>query len=126
MRVIHECNFLFQIDDKHTTLDISGGEKWKTLRKSLSPTFSTGKIKGMMEPMAGVADDMLDFIDDKVKNSKNGEINVKEVFQGKIQYTTQTEILKKCETFVCRIREITNLFFFRSCHQHNLPLCFWN
>ena len=52
--------------------------------KSLSPTFSTGKIKGMMEPMAGVADDMLDFIDDKVKDSKNGEINVKEVFQGKI------------------------------------------
>ncbi len=61
-------------------MDISKGETWKALRKNLSPTFSSGKLKGMMEPMSGVADRMMEHIDSLV--TKNPVVDVKDVFQG--------------------------------------------
>ena len=65
------------------TLDLAGGEKWRTLRKHLSPTFTSGKLKGMMGPMQGVADDMMRFIDESMKQSRDGHVDMKAVFQGR-------------------------------------------
>lgn len=41
--------------DSHLTIDIVGGEKWQMLRKGLSPTFTTGRLKGMIDPLKDVA-----------------------------------------------------------------------
>ena len=46
----------------------------------LSPTFTTGKLKGMLEPMEGIADKAIDFITEQVK--KNPKFNIKPVLQG--------------------------------------------
>ncbi len=48
----------------------------------MSPTFSSGKLKGMLEPMAEVAVDMMNFIEEQITASSDGEIDMKRVFQG--------------------------------------------
>ena len=74
---------MIQLDDKHSTLDISGGEKWRALRKSLSPTFTSGKLKAMMEPMAEVADATMDHLEKvHLGEEESGEVDVKKLFQG--------------------------------------------
>ena len=72
-----------QIEEKFTTLDLSGGDIWKNLRKNLSPTFTSGKLKGMMEPMSEVADDMMAFIEKELTRG-NGTVDMKEIFNGNI------------------------------------------
>ena len=72
-----------QIEEKFTTLDLSGGDIWKNLRKNLSPTFTSGKLKGMMEPMSEVADDMMTFLEKEVTQG-NGTVDMKEIFNGNI------------------------------------------
>ena len=69
--VKHADNFpkLFNLEanrDDRKSLEISHGEVWAALRKSLSPIFTSGKLKAMMEPMEGVADNMLAYLDGKV------------------------------------------------------------
>ncbi|XP_059085586.1 probable cytochrome P450 6d4, partial [Tigriopus californicus] len=49
-------------------------------RKNMSPTFSSGKLKGMMEPISEIADDMIQYLNDQIP--KNPDVNVKELFQG--------------------------------------------
>ena len=73
---------MIQIPDRHTTLDISGGGKWRALRKNMSPTFTSGRLKAMMEPMAGVADKMVDRFEELMEASPEGVVDVKETFQG--------------------------------------------
>jgi cytochrome P450 family 6 len=65
--------------DHQITLDLSGGEQWKALRKVMSPTFSSGKLKSMMEPMDAVVDNLVSHLEKEIK--KNPVVSVKEVFQ---------------------------------------------
>ena len=77
--------FYFQlVDDKHSTLDAVGGKKWRDLRKVLSPTFTSGKLKGMLEPMAGVAEQMVNYVDEIYQS--NPMMDIKEVFQGNLDF----------------------------------------
>jgi hypothetical protein len=46
----------------------------------MSPTFSSGKLKGMMEPISEIADDMIQYLNDEIP--KNPDVNAKELFQG--------------------------------------------
>ena len=57
-----------QLPNETTTLDIASGEIWNNLRKNLTPTFTSGKLKAMMEPMAGVGDDMIAHFEKLLKN----------------------------------------------------------
>lgn len=56
------CYFLcFQ----HLTLLDARDDKWRALRKSLSPTFTSGKLKGMLQHMEAVADNMIECLKEK-------------------------------------------------------------
>ena len=68
--------------DAHTTLDAAKGDTWRVLRKNMSPAFSSGKLKGMMEPMESVCNDMTDFIKEEILNGKCQDRDVKEIFTG--------------------------------------------
>ena len=74
------------LSDDQTTLDMSKGETWKALRKIMSPTFTTGRLKSMVEPMTGLADRTIDFLANQVEKNP-GKINVKPILQG---YTLDT------------------------------------
>ena len=48
--------------DNQKTLDLATGDDWRALRKILSPTFTTGKLKGMLEPMDELADRTIEYL----------------------------------------------------------------
>ena len=56
------------------------GDTWHTLRKMLSPAFTTGKLKTMLEPIEGICDKAMDHISKQVE--KNQELDMKPVIQG--------------------------------------------
>ena len=56
------------------------GDTWRALRKLLSPTFTSGKIKSMVEPMESIADSTLNYISEKAK--EDPEIEFKSIMQG--------------------------------------------
>nr|AIL94156.1 cytochrome P450 CYP3027C2 [Tigriopus japonicus] len=69
----------FKIEPKVTTLDTAGGTVWHVLRKNMSPTFSSGKLKGMMEPISEIANEMIEYLNQETP--KNPDIDVKQLFQ---------------------------------------------
>ena len=79
-----ELSFNFKAPrDNLNTLDISYGEKWAALRKALSPTFTSGKLKAMMEPMEGISNEMMTFIEKCLEESKGTNvIDMKNVWKG--------------------------------------------
>ena len=72
----------FQLEEEITTLDASAGVVWKNLRKNMSPTFTSGKLKGMMEPMTEVIDRFMGHLDKMAGEGK--EVEVKPILQGAI------------------------------------------
>ena len=67
-------------EDKMKTIDLAQGQDWKNIRKTLSPTFTTGKLKAMLEPITEVADKSMKHLDKLVE--KNEPIAMKNFFQG--------------------------------------------
>jgi len=65
---------------EQTTLDLSGGDTWRALRKMLSPTFTSGKLKGMLDPIEEIADDTVALLMEKAKSEP--EIDMKPTLQG--------------------------------------------
>jgi len=74
---------------KFRTLDVAWGEEWKDLRKGLSPTFSSGKIKGMLDLLGGCIDNMIEHLEEVTKNSNS--VKVKNLFQ-----CMALDIIAKC------------------------------
>ena len=68
------------IPDNQKTLDLAAGDEWRALRKILSPTFTTGKLKGMLEPMDVLADRTIEYLAIKCKNQD--KIDVKPYIAG--------------------------------------------
>ena len=50
---------------QHLTVFDAHGEKWKQLRKALSPTFTSGKLKGMFDNLDIVAENMIKCLQEK-------------------------------------------------------------
>eukprot|EP00094_Tigriopus_californicus_P011152 TCALIF_10762-PA protein Name:"Similar to Cyp6a8 Cytochrome P450 6a8 (Drosophila melanogaster)" AED:0.09 eAED:0.25 QI:14/0.25/0.2/1/1/0.8/5/0/459 len=73
----------FKIEPKVTTLDVAGGMVWQVLRKNMSPTFSSGKLKGMMEPISGISAFTLETISQSAFGFKSNAF-----------YTKDSELLK--------------------------------
>ena len=70
----------FGIEDKHMSLADARGDIWAKTRKALSPTFTSGKLKGMTSYMDRVANTMIDHIEETLEK-KGPVIEVKEIFQ---------------------------------------------
>ena len=60
------------VEEAHTSLIDAKDDVWSITRRALSPTFSSGKLKGMTSHMDRIADNMIDHLQDLVK--KNGSI----------------------------------------------------
>ena len=72
------------IPDNQKTLDLASGEEWSALRKFLSPTFSTGKLKGMLEPMDALADRTIEYL--AIKSKSQDKIDLKPYIHGCCQF----------------------------------------
>ena len=81
------------LPDEQMSLDSSRGEIWRSLRKILSPTFTSGKLKTMLEPMEEVANNLVQYLETKAADGK--PISVKSVYQA---FTLET-IGKKLFSF---------------------------
>jgi len=64
---------------KFKNLTEANGAEWRDLRKGLSPTFSSGKIKGMLELISGAVDNMIDHLETVTQD--NPAVMVKNTFQ---------------------------------------------
>ena len=104
--------------DKQATLDVITGDRWKNMRRGLSPNFSSGKLKKMMEPMAGVADRFMAHVDRMAASGEGGgrPLALKKPIQGLALDTIATcgfgiqtdaisdpnqEIIKQVRSFKC-------------------------
>ena len=58
----------------------SRGDTWRALRKMMTPTFTSGKLKGMLQPVEGIADQAINHLEEQVK--VNSEIDLKPLLQG--------------------------------------------
>ncbi|CAB4065945.1 unnamed protein product [Lepeophtheirus salmonis] len=52
------------VKDKNMTLDISSSPEWKFPRKEISPVVASGKLKGMMESVAEIANCFVNYTQD--------------------------------------------------------------
>ena len=83
-------------DQSLRSLDLTNGQEWKVeiwqltmrrqmrivlqdLRKGLSPTFTSGKIKGMLELLEGGINQMVDHLEEVTE--KDTLVEVKDVYQ---------------------------------------------
>ena len=97
------------------TLDQSTGEVWRALRKILSPTFTSGKMKGMLEPIESIADRTINYISEQIKIKPN--VDVKPIMQGltldvisKIGFGVDTNVLCEDSDFAKTAADIFNSF----------------
>lgn len=70
--------FAMDFAPHQTTLDVSRGQVWKDLRKMMSPTFTSGKLKAMLEPIGAIADNFMEILGKR----ENEEIDFKPILGG--------------------------------------------
>ena len=71
---------LAYLPEDYVTLDVASGEAWKTLRKALSPTFTSGKLKSMLDPIGAQADKFIAHLRHKMADG-DGSVDVRPVLQ---------------------------------------------
>lgn len=73
------------VDEEHDPMSgglfFLKGKKWKTLRTKLTPSFTSGKLKGMFSTIADVSQKMVDHINSKLpEDGSSVTIESKQVF----------------------------------------------
>lgn len=69
-------------------LTVLQGDEWKGVRASVSPTFTTGKIRKMMEYFNSVGKEWVDEYSSKAKTSSDGSVLI-DVMNAVNQYTVE-------------------------------------
>ena len=82
--------FDLDLEDEQTTLDVAKGDTWRDLRKILSPTFTSGKMKGMLEPMEEMVERTIEYMSEQIKIHPN-KLDVKPIING---FTM--DVISKC------------------------------
>ena len=75
-----ERSFSIDTPDKYNTIDLSHGEIWHSLRKLLSPTFTSGKLKAMLAPIEAIAEETVSYIEEVINNTGSNVIDMKELY----------------------------------------------
>ena len=57
----------FGVEERHANLADARDDIWAKTRKALSPTFTSGKLRGMTSYMDKVASNMMDHLEDTIK-----------------------------------------------------------
>lgn len=70
-------------DPTVVNLFFTNGERWKNLREKLSPTFTSGKLRGMFDTIVGCGKSVQEYMDQYADT--NEAVEVREIFA---QYTT--------------------------------------
>ena len=73
------AHYFEQIEKRFKTLDQVNGAEWRDLRRGLSPTFTSGKIRGMLGLIGGAVDNMVDHLLERTQ--QDTLVEVKDVFQ---------------------------------------------
>jgi cytochrome P450 family 6 len=83
----HDRNFVVDtdIDPLGAHLFLLGGQKWRDLRVRLSPTFTSGKLKGMYPIINDCSKTLQDYVMKNTKNDKAYEFDSRDLFA---RYTT--------------------------------------
>lgn len=75
----HFNSHSFEIgNQKYRTINMATGDEWRDLRKGLSPTFTSGKIKGMLDLLGDSVDNMIDHLEEVT--AKDPVVDVKNIF----------------------------------------------
>lgn len=72
----------------HQMLPSLEGDEWKGVRASVSPTFTTGKIRRMMEYFNSVGKEWVEEYNRKAKSNSNGSVNI-DALSSVNQYTVE-------------------------------------
>jgi len=69
------------VDEVHDPLSANlftlEGNRWKTTRAKLTPSFTSGKLKGMFPTAEAVADKMLAYLNNKLSETSSSEFDMK-------------------------------------------------
>ena len=77
------------VPKKFRTIDATSGEEWTQLRKGLTPVFTSGKIKGMMQHVDGVVENMINHLHKNVATKPI--VDMRPIFK----YLTM-DVISKC------------------------------
>lgn len=63
-----------KVDPMSNNILLQNGEKWRTARTSLSPAFTSGKLKGMFDSICGCAEPLKEYVGKYANQNKTIEI----------------------------------------------------
>ncbi|XP_061395486.1 cytochrome P450 6d1-like [Musca vetustissima] len=73
----------FYVDEKHDPMSANlftmEGQSWRSLRMKLTPSFSSGKLKGMFDTVDDVADKLISHLAEKLEDGKSHTLEIKSI-----------------------------------------------